>query len=315
MNADVVRGESVHLKGNLNFYLPAGGQKYLPIDAKIARLLSESPEIITGAGLAVISATAHCLPLKITSNLGDSVYQMDGGQLIWSIVLAVDPAVLSEREKVSIKFPTIEAAQSLAANGETILTMNPPRVEVLLRIWTSREAKEIEERRLQDERLHEKQAKQAAQRRIIVAGAVTIGCVTFLLIVGFRLWSWIFPTHRVGVSLNSSGHIAGKVTITKSIPQSSIDDQPEPYTAESIVRHFWGTRADVEVHLSGIYANRKVNQITTTYYTDGAETGSGISHEAITDYDVIITVQPGKNARAGKCLATTPAGTVLIHIT
>jgi hypothetical protein len=177
---------------SFQIYFPVDGQQYLPVNERVAALLSSPPAIKAGPGMRVRVLKTVCTPEILTVQMGQETGTAMGGRITSEVEITPDSYVTPGTHIVVLEYPMIDLTFRM------IRARSPVRAEAQIRVevWASEAAKLeamrlAEEKRRQQEAL-EAQARHEARMRFLrnslpyLAVAVLIGLVVFL----FRKWFW-----------------------------------------------------------------------------------------------------------------------------
>jgi hypothetical protein len=308
VQAEVVRGESVTVKGAFRFYLPAGADRHVPVNERIAEELDSFPFVDVKTEAGSITPTfrfSRCTPavLRRTDPLG--VSRVGGARMDWKVDLSVTDTATPTVHEVELHFPKTELVQRLAARQEKIEEKLKPQIIVQLQVWESAAAKSEAEAKKRAERKQalKLQAQAAFEKKMKWS---LVGLVLLLVGVGvFLLRRRFWPDARV--TLSPGQHVQQKEAIAARA------DFPHGTLVETLWACDWrGRRQPVKVELlAGTADTPDLEAMKRRVLGNDGPRASSVSLRQ-NKLDVLVTA--GARVARGTLLATGRCGSVRVQI-
>lgn len=206
---------------------PKDDERYVPVSAELAGLLSSPPDIKANPDLRVRAVNTQCFPEDIVAVAGATMVTLKGGIVNCDIEIAPSQSVKKGVYNIVLTFPTIDAAFDMIGSVESF----PKAVaQIQVEVWPSPEAKEKalraaeEERRRKEEAAaqvrreqeeaaaqvrRQKEEAEAKERRelrieLLKKSSPYLGVGLFLVIVVFLKRKWLWPDFKAYTTAGSN---------------------------------------------------------------------------------------------------------------
>jgi len=287
------------------FYIPVDQQRYLPVDAELARILSAPPDVTAPPGISIRSVDSVCKPATLTIDDGTSVIGATGGIIDTTIQLVPDDSAADADHALTIQYPLVNAVFTMIGarppgRPQTTLSLHVWRSvaakEAFLRAEAEQRAKEraaaekvrrAEEERRRQQSAAAERAKREARIRLLLELRPYAAAVLLLALAALLYRGWLFPD--LTVSLRRGGHVQQR------LPRAAIPERKaEPGT---ITETIWARNR--------VWRRKRIK--VETFVSD-AHTGSD-AHAV----DLLISV--GTSVPPGRYVARSSKGVVKVVVT
>jgi hypothetical protein len=333
---EVPHGERVTVTIQFKIFFPVDDNRYAPVDDRLARLISASPDVAAETGMLVRVLKMTCTPRLLRLKEGPAIATVRGAVVECAVEVSPNESLGPGLHEVRFEFPRLDAAfRSLGGQGAG------PKCEARLKVnvTVSREAsKEAErhaqeqareaERRAQEQAQEmERRARQEAEQRsqevaraaqarrlqLLKIAGITLSIVLLTGLPVFLCRRWIWPTVKVEV-------VAGGHVQRSSAVPTLTGEGAEPGT---IHRTIWATdwhgrrqRIKVEFFVASdgseeiLHEGPQVFARSHRRFEPESATGPVVSNNLL--MDVLVSV--AASAPPGMYLATSPNGAVRVRV-